>query len=162
MNARKTEAARSIYEGLAARYKRGSRHDKPEAGTRVAQWLRSQPEYSLFISILTLAEYRKGIANLTPGSKLRPRIQKTEVALESRFAGRIVSVSDNIALRWGTISGEVKRHSGHSPTVIDTLLAATAIEHQFYLATRNSAHIALSGAAVFNPWKDDPASFPLR
>jgi len=134
----------------------------PKPEPRVAQWMRSQPEYSLFISILTLAEYRKGVANLPPGSKLRPRIQKTAAALESRFAGRIVSVSDSIALRWGTISGEIKRNSGHSPTVIDTLLAATAIEHHFYLATRNAAHVALSGAIVFNPWRDDPASFPLR
>jgi hypothetical protein len=45
--------------------------------------------------------------------------------------------------------------------VIDTLLAATAIEHTLYLATRNVADVVSSGAAVFNPWKDDPARLPL-
>jgi predicted nucleic acid-binding protein len=133
----------------------------PKPEPRVEQWMRSLPEYRLFISILTLGEYRKGIANLPPGSKLRPRIQHAASAIESRFSGRILSVTDNVALRWGTISGETKRHSGHSPTVIDTLLAATAIEHNLYLATRNVAHVSLSGATVFNPWKDDPAKFPL-
>ena len=133
---------------------------KPEP--RVAKWIASQPEHSLFLSILTLAEYRKGIANLHPGNKLRPRLQQAVAALEARFYGRILSVSDPIALRWGNISGEVKRLSGHSPSVIDTLLAATALEHNLYLATRNVAHVALSGATVFNPWKDDPTSFPLR
>ena len=111
----------------------------PKPEPQVSQWMRNQPEYSLYLSILTLGEYRKGIANLPPGSKLRLRIQQAVAALESRFAGRILSVSDSIALRWGTISGEVKRLSGHSPTVIDTMLAATAIEHNLYLATRNVA-----------------------
>ena len=133
----------------------------PQPDPRVSQWLRSQPEYTLYLSILTLAEYRKGIANLPPGSKLRPRIQQAVAALESRFSGRILSVSDTIAVRWGTISGEIKRHSGHSPTVIDTMLAATALQHNLYLATRNVTHVSLSGAAVFNPWNDDPAKFPL-
>jgi predicted nucleic acid-binding protein len=81
--------------------------------------------------------------------------------LERRFSGRILPVSNPIVLRWGAISGEVKRLTGHSPSVVDTLLAATAIEHGLYLATRNVLHAANSGAAVFNPWKDDPAQFPL-
>ena len=135
----------------------------PQPEPRVSQWLRGQSEYTLYLSILTLAEYRKGIANLPPGSKIRPRIQHAVTALESRFSGRILSVSDATALFAGApLSGEIKRHSGHSPTVIDTMLAATAIEHNLYLATRNVAHVSQTGVIVFNPWKDDPASFPVR
>jgi hypothetical protein len=37
----------------------------------------------------------------------------------------------------GVISGSTKRLTGHSPPVIDTLLAATALEHDLYLVTRN-------------------------
>jgi hypothetical protein len=81
--------------------------------------------------------------------------------LETRFSGRILSVSDQITLRWGSISGEVKRLTGHPPSVIDTMLAATAIEHSLYLATRNVADVAKSGARVFNPWKDNPIHFLL-
>ena len=127
----------------------------------VARWLGSQPERTLFLSILTIAEYQKGIHHLPLGDKLRPRIERSVRALEARFSARILSVSDQIALRWGAISGEVKRLTGHSPTVVDTLLAATALEHDLYLATRNVAHVANSGAAVFNPWTDDPNHFPL-
>ncbi len=134
----------------------GARPDR-----RVEKWLRSQPEHTLFLSILTIAEYQKGIEHLSPGDKLRPRLQQAVVALETRFSGRILSVSDQIALRWGSISGEVKRLTGHPPSVIDTMLAATAIEHSLYLATRNVADVAKSGAEVFNPWKDDPIHFSL-
>jgi toxin FitB len=132
---------------------------KPEK--KVAQWLGSQPERLLFLSILTLAEYQKGIAHLPPGDNRRPRLQRAVIALEERFSGRVLSVTDPIAIRWGAISGEVKRLFGHSPSVVDTLLAATAIEHNLYLVTRNTAHVANSGAAVFNPWKEDPVRFRL-
>ena len=128
---------------------------------KVARWINSQPEPMLFLSILTLAEYRKGIEHLVPGDKLRPKLARAVAALEGRFAGRTLPVSNAIVLCWGAISGAVKRRSGHSPSVVDTLLAATAMEHNLYLATRNVAHVAHSGAAIFNPWKDDPRQFPL-
>jgi predicted nucleic acid-binding protein len=134
----------------------GARPDR-----RVERWIGSQPEHRLFLSILTIAEYQKGIHHLPLGDERRPRLQQSVLALEARFSGRVLSVSDEIALRWGAISGEVKLLTGHSPSVIDTLLAATAIEHDLYLATRNTAHAAHSGAAAFNPWIDDPAQFPL-
>ena len=133
---------------------------KPDC--RVEQWICSLPERTLFLSMLTLAEYQKGIQHLSPGDKLRPRQQQAVIALEARFSGRILSVSDPIVLRWGTISGELKRLTGHSPSVIDMLLASTAIEHSLYLATRNVSDVSRSGAAVFNPWKDGPARFPLK
>ena len=128
---------------------------------KVAKWIESLPEHTLYLSILTFGEYQKGIQHLPPGDKRRPRLQRAVVALEARFAGRVLSVSDQIVLRWGAICGEVKRLTGHSPSVIDTLLAATAIEHDLYFATRNVANVANSGAAVFNPWKDDPEQFPV-
>ena len=127
----------------------------------VEQWIASQPEHTLFLSILTIAEYQKGIHHLPPGDPFRPRLQQSVIALEARFAGRVLSVSDQIALRWGAISGEVKRLTCHPPSVIDTLLAATALEHNFYFATRNVVHVAHSGAMVFNPWTDDSGRFPL-
>lgn len=133
----------------------------PNPEPRIKAWAASQPEHTFRLSILTFGEFQKGLLNLPPGHKLRQKIQHTILGLESRFAGRILAVSDEIVLRWGGISGEAKRVTGHSPSVIDTMLAATAIEHQLYLATRNTIHVAHSGAAVFNPWKDDSAHFPL-
>jgi toxin FitB len=132
---------------------------QPDA--RVEKWIRFQPEQKLFLSILTIAEYHKGIEHLPPGDRRRPDLHTAVAALEARFSGRVLSVSNTIILRWGAISGEVKRLTRHSPSVVDTLLAATAIEHNLYLATRNVVHVTHSGAAIFNPWKDDPARFPL-
>lgn len=134
---------------------------RPQPNPRVQRWFAAQQEPLLFISILTLAEYQKGLHHLAPGDPLLPRLEQLALRIEERFAPRILPISDPIALRWGAVTGQVKRITGHPPAVIDTMLAATAIEHNLYLATRNTADVAHSGAAVFNPWKDDPARFPL-
>lgn len=129
---------------------------------RVDAWATAQDERTLHLSVLTLGEYEKGIHTLPEGDPMRPVIAAKRDALTARFAGRLLSVSDLAVLRWGGISGRVKRTTGHPPSVVDTLLAATAIEHDLYLATRNIRDVRHSGAAVFNPWTDDPGSFPLR
>jgi len=127
----------------------------------VSAWVAAQDEERMYLSILALAEMDKGIHNLATEDPARSRYVGTLSALEARFDGRILSVTNSVVRRWGTISGTIRRDTGHPPPVIDTLLAATAIEHDLYLVTRNTKDVKLSGAALFNPWKDDPAAFPL-
>jgi predicted nucleic acid-binding protein len=134
---------------------------RPRPDRSFQRWFTAQAEQTLFLSILTLAEYQKGLYHLELGDPLRPRLERLAQRINQRFSGRVLPVSDPVALRWGAISGEVKRLTGHSPPVIDTFLAASAIENNLYLATRNTVHVAHSGAIVFNPWKDNPAHFPL-
>lgn len=134
----------------------------PKGDSKVKAWAAAQDEAQLYLSVMTLAEYDKGLENLEPGDPRRIAIANARDALEARFGGRVLAVSNAIARRWGAISGMVKRATGHSPSVIDTLLAATALEHDLYLATRNVRDVRRSGAAVFNPWTDDTALFPLR
>ena len=128
---------------------------------KVATWAKEQDEHRFYISIVTLAEYDKGVNNLPPDAPSRARILASVVALEARFTGRVLPLDDEIVRRWGRISGAVRLSTGMTPPVIDTLLAATAIEHDLYLATRNVKEVRDTGAAVFNPWIDDPAAFVL-
>ena len=133
----------------------------PNGAPSVKRWAATQEEKHLFMSVLTLAEYDKGIANLPPEDTNRYRHAASRDALEARFGGRILSVTDSAIRRWGEISGRTKLESGHSPPVIDTLFAAVSIENRLYLATRNTKDFRLSGAAVFDPWLDNPGDFPL-
>ena len=134
---------------------------RPRGDDRVVAWAAAQPERTMFISVLNLAEYDKGIANLPDDAPNRGRLEATLAALELRFKARVLSVSDSTVRRWGRLSGQIKRRSGRSPPVIDTLLAATAIENDLHLATRNVKDVAGTGASVFDPWRDDPARFPI-
>ena len=133
----------------------------PSGAPTVKAWAASQEESRFFLSVLTLAEYDKGIHHLAEDDPNRARHVASRDALAARFADRVLSVSDQIVRRWGAISGTVKRRTGHSPPVIDTLLAATALDHDLYLVTRNVSDVRNSGAAMFNPWSNDPGQFPL-
>ncbi len=134
----------------------------PKGERRVKDFAAGQNEQLLYLSVITLAEYDKGLENLEPDDPRRIAIAHARDAIEARFADRLLSVSDRIVRRWGAISGAVKRATGHAPSVVDTLLAASALEHGLYLVTRNVRDVRHSGAAIFDPWRDDPRAFPIR
>ena len=85
----------------------------PNGEVRMHAWAASQDEGRLYLSILTLGEYEKGLHNFPIISTARPRIEAALDALEARFAGRLFSVSDAVVRPWGAISGAVKRATGH-------------------------------------------------
>ena len=134
----------------------------PRGSARVQAWAAAQDEQALYLSILTLGEYDKGLNHLPSSSPSRPRIEAAIAALQARFASRVLPVSDAVVRRWGAISGSVKQVTGQSPPVVDTMLASTALEHGLWLVTRNVRDVQHSGAAVFNPWTDDPAACAIQ
>jgi toxin FitB len=127
----------------------------------VKAWAAAQDESRFFLSVLTLAEYDKGIHQLADDDPQRVRHTANRDAIAARFGHRIIPLSESIVRRWGALAGRIKRDTGHPPSVVDTMLAATAIEAQLYLVTRNTKDIRHTGAAAFNPWLDDAAHFPL-
>ena len=133
----------------------------PSGAPSVKAWAASQDEARFFLSVVTLAEYDKGIAQLPDDDPRRGRYAANRDAIEARFRGRLLPLSDAVVRRWGALAGRIKRDTGHPPSVIDTLIAATAIEAQLYLVTRNGKDVRHSGAAAFNPWEDDAAKFRL-
>lgn len=133
----------------------------PQGAPSVKAWAAGQDEETFHISVLTLAEFDKGIHNLADDHPDRSRYVVARDGLAARFAGRVLSLADETVRRWGRLSGEAKRLTGHAAPVIDTMLAATAIDNDLYLATRNVKDTKASGATVFDPWHDDVAKFPL-
>jgi predicted nucleic acid-binding protein len=118
----------------------------------VKKWAASQTEDRMWLSILTLAEYDKGIAKLADDDSAKARHSAARDELEDRFGGRILPVSNAIVRRWGALAGRIQRDTGHPPPVVDTLLAATAIEHGLCLVTRNVKDVSATGTEVLNPW----------
>jgi toxin FitB len=124
---------------------------RPNPESRVVEWVDAADEATLYLSVLTLGEIRKGLASL-PQSKRRTRLEAwLEVDLQARFAGRIVPIDPAIADRWGSIAAEAKRKGKVLP-VIDGLLAASALHHNLTVVSRNASHFQQSQVRVFNPW----------
>lgn len=80
---------------------------------RVKAWAAGQDEATLFLSILTIGEYEKGIANLPDDDRRRPGVMNLRDGLVERFGERLLPVSDAIVRRWGVVSGHVRRQTGH-------------------------------------------------
>jgi len=133
---------------------------KPRPDPTVADWARAQHRTHLLISVLTIGELLHGIWKLPSDSPTRARFEAGLARIEAAFEGRVLAVSDAVVRRWGQLSGGL-RAKGRAAPAIDVLLAATAIDAGLYLATRNVRDVRATGAAVFNPWTDDPARFPL-
>jgi predicted nucleic acid-binding protein len=72
--------------------------------------------------------------------------------LRARFEGRILVIDQEVTDRWGLLTAAA-RNSGIVLPVIDGLLAATALEHNLTLVTRDTGQIPSMGVAVFKPWE---------
>jgi predicted nucleic acid-binding protein len=125
---------------------------RPRPEPRVVEWLESTDEGLLYLSVLTIGEIRKGVALLAQ-SRRRTRLETwLEVDLHVRFSGRILPIEVVVADRWGLLAAEAKR-KGKPLSVIDGLLAATALEHNLTMVSRNDGDFANTNLTVLNPWK---------
>ncbi|HWZ59107.1 MAG TPA: type II toxin-antitoxin system VapC family toxin [Gemmatimonadaceae bacterium] len=126
---------------------------KPTPNGRVATWVDATDESLLYLSVLTIGEIRNGIARLARGAR-RARLEAwLETDLRPRFLGRIVDVDLAVADRWGVLTARAALAKQRVPA-IDGLLAATAVQYNLTLATRNADDFEHTGASVFNPWRD--------
>lgn len=122
-----------------------SRKVRPDPG--VIAFLASARSEELFISVLTLGEFRKGVkAKRLRDPSAADNLQNWADLIETKFTDRILPVDRAIARLWGELS------AGRSLPVIDTLVAATAIVHGLTLVTRNTRDVEVTGVALINPW----------
>ena len=125
---------------------------KPRPEANVTSWIHGTDESLLFLSVLTLGEIRRGIAGL-PQSRRRASLEAWfDKEFQARFEDRILTIDEEVADRWGLLTAAAIT-SGVVLPVIDSLLAATALEHNLTFVTRDIGQIPLLGVAVFNPWE---------
>ena len=123
-----------------------TRKAKPDR--RVISFLNSAESSALYLSVLTLAELRRGIGmkqDSDPDSakKLRHWVD----GLEYSFAERILGVDTAAARHWGEWSAQRSR------SVVDTLLAATAFAHDLIFVTRNVRDLHDLEVRILDPWQ---------
>jgi predicted nucleic acid-binding protein len=76
----------------------------------------------------------------------------SEVEFEARFSGRILPIDAAVADHWAVLAGAAKRR-GRSLSAIDGLLAATALQHNLAIVSRNVSDFANTEALILNPWE---------
>ncbi len=124
------------------------RRKKPEPN--VTQWFARRPAGTLYLSVLTLGEIRKGIEALPDSSRRLASLDWLETELPAFFSGRILPIDLAVADRWGRLVAQ----AGRPLPAIDSLLAATASQHGLTFVTRNLRDVQGLGVQVINPWDD--------
>ena len=122
-----------------------------EPDPRVRDWLRDTDPDLLWASVLSFGEIRKGIERLTAGKRRTELEEWLEHDLEQWFEERLLQITKAIAERWGILSARALDKGTPLPN-IDGLIAATAIEHDLTLATRNVKNFVDLGVTILNPW----------
>lgn len=120
------------------------KHPEP----KVSGWLKEADQDSLFLSVLTLGEIRKGIEKMEQGSRKARLVQFLEKDVPAQFEERILSVDFEVAETWGLLEAQ----SGRPLPMVDALLAATALTHNLTLVTRNTRDFSFSRLKLLNPW----------
>jgi toxin FitB len=121
------------------------RKKTPDRG--VTTWFASVPADKLFLSVLVIGEIRQGVARLArrdPGQAEKLEYWLTQLA--DSYVDRIVPVSVQIANAWGRLDVP------DPVPVVDGLLAATALVHDWTLVTRNVTGVAPTGVRLLDPF----------
>lgn len=124
---------------------------RPAPDARVLQWLDGLDEDRSFISVISIAEIRRGVALMDEGRKREALAEWLTRDLPQRFDQRVLPVDEPVALAWGDLLGLAKRR-GRGLSSMDGLIAATAIAQDLTLATRNTRDFEGFGIELFDPW----------
>lgn len=125
---------------------------RPEPDPRVVAWLDAQHVETLYLTAVTLAELRYGVAALPAGRRrdaLGTQLESTTLPL---FAGRILPLDDAASAAYALVQSEA-RAAVRPLGAMDGLIAAICRASGHTLATRNVADFAGAGISLINPWE---------
>jgi len=125
---------------------------KPRPNPGVVEWLGQVDEDEVFLSVVTFAELRRGIARLPAGARRERLDEWLRGELPLRFESRIVGVDGAIADEWGRLIAH-RETRGRTIHTMDALIAATAQVHGLTLVTRNTEDFQASVKSLLNPWR---------
>jgi predicted nucleic acid-binding protein len=124
---------------------------RQQPDTRVADFIRKAGKENLFLSVMTIGEICKGI-DLLPVSQKRTALEGwLDIEVRAWFAGRILPITEAIAEHWGHLAAATKKQ-GITLAVVDGVIAATAMEHDLTLVTRNTKDYAGLSISILSPW----------
>jgi predicted nucleic acid-binding protein len=116
----------------------------------VTDWVGQRKAADMFVSALTIAELHRGVAKLAV-SKRRSELTDWLQVLEVGFENRMLPFTHETARVWADMSAQ-SESQGKPLALIDSLIAATALENGLTLVTRNVKDFSSTRADLVNPW----------
>ena len=118
----------------------------------VAEWFNQQQPEQLYLSSITLAEIKKGLYKIkfTQPERFK-KLEQWLNNIEVKFLNRILPITEDILDKWAEISADAELQ-GQTLAVMDSLIAATAQQHQLTLVTRNVDDFKATPVKIINPY----------
>ena len=114
------------------------------------EWVNQQDGNSLYLSVITLGEIRKGVNGMLDVSRRNKISHWLEYELPNYFDGRMLTIDAQVADRWGIFQCHVK---GHVIPALDCFIAAIASVHNLKLVTHNTKDFHRLPVELVNPWE---------
>lgn len=119
---------------------------------RVIAWIDAQPLETLYLSAITVAELRAGVALLPAGKRQMALHESLEKRVLPMFAGRVLPFYLACTNTYAELLAMVRK-AGNAIGTADACIAAVAIANGFTVATRDTSPFLAAGLAVINPWQ---------
>ena len=127
---------------VVSELRKGNRAD---AGVRA--WFDEHTTDQLWLSVLVVGELRRGVELLRRRDKRAGnRLSNWLATITAEYGDRIIPITTDVCERWATLDVP------DPLPVVDGLLAATALERDLVLVTRNTVDVERTGVAVVNPF----------
>jgi len=125
---------------------------RPAPDARAIAWIDAQPLETIFLSAITVAELRAGLALLPAGKRRSGLQQNLEKRVLPLFAGRVLPFDLACTQAYAELMAKA-RAAGLAIATADCYIAAIAAANGFVVATRDATPFEAAGATVINPWQ---------
>jgi hypothetical protein len=127
---------------------------KSEPSARVIAWMDAQMVETLYLSAITVAELRFGLATMPPGRRRTVFQERFEADTLPLFAGRVLPFDLAASQAYADLMASAKTE-GRAIGKADAYIAATAMACGFMVATRDTSPFMSAGLKVTNPWDSE-------
>lgn len=117
---------------------------------RVVEWIDAQPIETLYLSAITVAELRFGVASLPSGRRRTGLRDSLETRVLPMFAGRVLPFDLAASHAYGELMARA-REVGLAIGASDGYIAATAAANGMVVATRDTAPFQAARVPFINP-----------
>jgi predicted nucleic acid-binding protein len=124
---------------------------RPDPEENVLAWVRQQPADLVYLTAITAAELRTGVAQLPEGRRKHVLMSMTNGLIEEDFADRILSFTSDAAVEYAEIVAG-RKCQGRPIGMADAQVAAICRLYDADLGTRNVKDFDDTGVRVVDPW----------
>lgn len=126
---------------------------RPVPDMRVTEWFRTQPQASLFTTVISRSEMLYGVCLLPQGRRRTLLEQEVLAVFSVDMIGRVLNYDSDAADAFAQIAAARRANGRRDDKPFDAMIAGIARSRGAKLATRNVRDFADCGIEVVDPWQ---------